>query len=245
MKGFRARLAWAFDNSNFADKREFSTVAGMGEKTFYNILSDERLDTSQTGPGFFAMARCASLLGVSLDFLAGTAPPPNSNKLTSDSQLHSMLQHVVATSPAQEVVEGSPPSVDAILRLHHRSGGVLAGLSPVIEFCDQYAIPKNGDETFKVISVGSKSLAALTMGKKCPETLQNALNTVDNAKFRQNLLQDYRLAAARGSLCSIEALNIQMPNMPVRVKMDYVRALLCVTGADDQRSIVNFSTLIV
>ena len=70
---FRKNLKLAINSSEKYrdDVWSLSVDAGLGRKTLYNILRDERLDVSKTGPGIFGMSRVAELLGVSLDGRVG------------------------------------------------------------------------------------------------------------------------------------------------------------------------------
>ena len=241
MKGFRDRLRTAISNSeDYQGKiQRLAGDAGLGEKTLYNMLNDERLDRSNTGPGLFAMSRVANLLGTSLDHLAGSAPPS-----ITPPQRPDLKGHVAAAIDAQATTRDAL-SVDALLKTHVRSGGHLEAFLPWIETCDQYAPCSPTDSGIRVLRVGKSSLAALTMQTSEVDALQTALSSVQDDELKAKWITDYSLATDRGSLVSSETLDVQMPNKPVRVRMDFLRTLLRVSDSEGATSILNFSILVI
>jgi len=241
---FRKNLKLAINSSEKYrdDVWGLSVDAGLGRKTLYNILRDERLDVSKTGPGIFGMSRVAELLGVSLDGLVGCAILQSGSRSASGDVMP-LSRHVVEALSGQEAV-GSL-SADALLRMHAKSGQRIEAFAQWMDRCDQYFLPAEGDAGIRVKEVGETSLAAITMGSPDKALLQSALDAVDDTGLRQSWLADYSEACQRGSLTTVESLDVQMPNHPVRVKMDFVRCLLHVSGADDDQAILNFSLLIV
>lgn len=243
MKGFRERLSAVISASDSYrdDVWKLSTDAGLGRKTVYNILHDPKLDISTKGPGIFGMARVARLLGTTLDHLAGNAPP-----ITSGGRASSLLEHAAQTIAAQASPERAEElTSDRLLRLHAKSGGRIEAFSPFLSRCDQYHQPTPSDEFTRVKEVGEKSLSAITMGSSDVQTLQDALTHMQDKELQIRVLNDYRQAAQRGTLATLESLDIPMPNKPVKVKMDFVRTLLSVRDADGNNTILNFSFLVV
>lgn len=241
MQSFRARLRSAIDSSPIYRKRasQLSIDAGLGEKTVNNILNDKRLDYSKTGPGIFGMARVASLLDISLDNLVSTTPEKQSKPVNP------FKEHVEHSLKIQSETEQGIISSDSLLRLHMKSGGRFEAFEAVLKHCDQYSIPNEADTDLSVIKVGSSSLSALIMGNDNADMLQSALSLTQDDDLKARWIKGYRLAAEFGALTTIESLDSQMPNRPVRVKIDYLRVLLAVQNSNDERIILNFSLLLV
>lgn len=245
MKGFRQRLQRAIDASDhYKNVYDLAETAGLGRKTIYNMLRDERLDHSQTGPGIFGISRVAALLGVSLDHLAGQNQIRAAARKAEQGS-DPLATHVLTSLNAQAMTSDDTISADAPLRLHTKSGARVEAFSHWIDRADQYFIPANDDCGIKVKHVGDHSLSAITMGTASAELLQTALDTVDDKALKTRWKDDYRTAAQRGMLVTVETLDVQMPNHPVRVKMDFVRCLLCVQDAEGDKSVLNFSLLVV
>ncbi|MDV4167786.1 hypothetical protein [Rhodovulum sp. FJ3] len=243
MEIFRRRLQEAIDASpEYRGKiQKLSRDAGVGDKTVYNMLKAESLDVSKAGPGIFNMARITGLLGVSLDFLVGRAAPP----VRAIQSGQGIPAHINASLSAQLLGSDAPLSADKILRLHLKSGGRIEAFEPFLPQCDQYYPPAGDDETLTVKSVGEKSLSALTMGRADKELLQGALNQVDDTSLKARWVDDYRTASRNGTLCTLETLDVQMPNHPTRVRMDFIRCLVGVQGAESDPVVLNFSMLVV
>ncbi|APG45675.1 hypothetical protein D1822_10970 [Phaeobacter inhibens] len=245
MHGFRERLSEAVKNSPYGDDIwGLSTAAGLGKKTLYNIINDKKLDISKTGPGLFGMSRVASLLGTTLDHLAGIAPPVRrlSTQLDSADQL---LSHASATLIAQHSQSNGTPTIDSLMRTHLKSGGVLEGFTETLAYCDQYAPCAPDASSLEVIEVGAKSLAAITMGQPNARLLQTALDTVPDDELKRRWVSAYASTSINGPLVSLETLDVQMPNHPVRVKMEFIRGLFPVRSDTLGRRILNYSLLIV
>lgn len=244
MTGFRHRLQMAIDNSPYRGlPQKLSVDAGLGRKTVYNMLRDDRLDHSQNGPGLFGMARIAALLEVPLDFFAPTKP--TKIRRLQPSEPRELTEHVTKALGSQALTGDSALSADALLRAHTKSGGRVEAFSSWIERCDQYEPPASDARGLRVLRVGERSLAAITMGTNAVEVLQSALDTVEAPEIKSQWLSDYRVAQSKGTFTTVESLDIQMPNLPVRVKMDFIRCLLSVTDVNKTRSILNFSLLII
>jgi hypothetical protein len=245
MRGFRDRLASAISNSEFYSDNVFglSRDAGLGEKTVYNILRDEKLDVSKSGPGIFGLARVSRLLDVSLDYLAGNAAP--AIKQATSGDIANLSDHVQETMSSQSGETGKSLSSDVLLRMYVKSGGRIEAFAQWLDNCDQYEIPRTDSQGIRVINVGKKSLAALTMGENSSSLLQAALDDVPDSELRERWLTDYHTANNLGALTTLETLDVQMPNHPVRVKMDFIRTLLRVADKDNNASILNFSFLVV
>lgn len=245
MQGFRQRLQWAIENSPYKDSvQKLAIEAGLGRKTIYNMLRDERLDHSQNGPGIFGMGRIAALLGVPLDYFA-PYKPFHIRRPGPDEPKEALAHHVAAALDGQTTDEKRPLSTDALLRVHTKSGRRIEAFDALLDRCDQYEAPKAGDASLRLRQIGARSLAAITIGKACNELLQAALDNVQCPSLKARWVDDYRTAHDRGSMTTVESLDIQMPNLPVRVKMDFIRCLLAVTDAQKRDTILNYSLLIV
>lgn len=246
MKGFRDRLRAAIEHSAYKeDIWGLSTDAGLGRKTIYNTINDKKLDDSQTGPGLFGMARIASLLGTSLDHLAGIAPPVSRHAEDPTSNYAPIIDHARGTLAGQHTQAGSPPSADGLLRIHAKSGGMLAAFNEHLDYCDQYAPCTPKTLGLKALAVGKKSLSAITMGLPSLELLQTALDTVPDQELKSQWVAAYAATIEHGPKATIETLNVQMPNHPVRVKMEFIRTLLPVRDDQGLTRILNFSLLII
>ncbi|MBO9451466.1 hypothetical protein J7426_14425 [Tropicibacter sp. R16_0] len=245
MRGFRDRLRSAISNSEFYADNVFklSKDAGLGEKTVYNILRDDALDISKTGPGIFGLARVSRLLNVSLDYLAGNSAP--AIREAEPGEMSNLSDHVRNNMSAQSLEARKGPSSDILLRTYVKSGGRIEAFTQWMECCDQYEVPGIDSEGIKVIRVGQKSLSALTMGESSTSLLQAALDDVPAPDLQESWLKAYRTAGEDGTLTTLETLDVQMPNHPVRVKMDFIRTLLRVADKDNKASILNFSFLVV
>lgn len=245
MQGFRQRLQWAIENSPYKDSvQNLAIEAGLGSKTIYNMLRDERLDHSQHGPGIFGMGRIAALLGVPLDYFA-PLKPFHIKRPSPDDPKEPLADHVAAVLEGQSSAARDVLSADALLRLHTKSGRRIEAFDALLDRCDQYEVPKKDDAGLRLRQIGSRSLAAITMGKARNDLLQAALDNVKSPTLKARWIEDYRTAHDRGSLTTVESLDIQMPNLPVRVKMDFIRCLLAVTDAQKRETILNYSLLIV
>jgi hypothetical protein len=241
MSDFRERLKAAISSSKYnGSARALSIDAGLGERSIANMLGNTAMDDSKSGPGLFSMARVADCLGISLDWLAGRdlATPSISE---GDKQFNMSLARFSTTSAGQFTQGNQPPTPQAMLRLYVRGGGQLEAFSKVIQYCDRYHCPDPDTDAVSVLAVGESSLASLTMGASDPSILQIALNTVPDPVFRAKLINDHQETMRRGSLCTVEELNVQMPNKPVRVKMDYIRVLLHVSDRNGHQSILAFA----
>lgn len=242
MKGFRERLQGAIDASQYSkDIWRLSLDAGLSKKTVWSIVKDQKLDVSQTGPGFFGMARVAALLNTSLDHLAGTAPPIRSVS-TGSSRL---LSHAGGAIAGQQLPIGETPNADGLLRTYAKSGGMLAAFTDHLDYCDQYKAIGPQDKGLTVLAVGARSLSAITMEQQSTELLQDALNTVPDGELKARWVADYSSTLESGPKVSLETLDVQMPNHPVRVKMEFIRVLLPVQNKAGQTLILNFSLLVV
>lgn len=245
MNDFRQRLKAAMDKSKYRNSaRSLSLAADLGERTVANMLSNEAIDSSKTGPGLFSMSRVANLLGVSLDWLAGRddLTPPMTE---GDKQFSLAMERFAATSSGQFTQGNRPPNPQAMQRLYVRSGGRLEAFESVLKYCDRYNCLEPDAKSVSVKAVGQESLAALTMGSNDAGVLQIALSTVPDEAFRKRLVDDHLETQRRGCLCTVETLDVQMPNKPVRVKMDYIRVLLHVADSSGKAEILSYSALIV
>jgi|GEM_PF-3205277 hypothetical protein len=243
MVDFQERLAAAISASDYSGRVfELSTEAGLGKKTLYNILHNKDLAASGKGPGIFGMARVAELLGVSLDYLVNGQHLPAVSLGTPEARV---LHHASIALSAQSISVERNLSVDALLRRFAKSGGVAGGFLEWADYCDTYAAANPTDDTLTVLDVGEKSLSAITMGRPDPELLQTALSEVPDNDLKRSWVRDYSSTSNGTPHVSIQTLNVQMPNHPVRVKMDFFRVLLPVTGGKFGPSILNFSLLIV
>ncbi|WP_238368260.1 hypothetical protein [Mesobacterium pallidum] len=188
------------------------------------------------------MARIARLLGVTLDYLAGHGRiHPQSLKVGDQA----LIDHASSAMRAQ--IEGLHENLtaDGLLRLHAKSGARIEAFADFLDRADRYNVPTYEDGGLHVIEVGARSLSALTMGENNLETLQQALDLVTDDGLRRRWVTDYAMAGHRGTLVTLEALDVQMPNKPVRVRIEFVRTLLCVQDVTGNRSILNFSLLVV
>ncbi|WP_368999701.1 hypothetical protein [Pseudophaeobacter sp. C1-32P7] len=207
------------------------------------MLSNESIDVTKTGPGLFSIARIANLLGVSIDWLAGRENA--SREITQGERDFALAVERFAASSAGQFTHGvTPPTPQAMMRTYVRTGGMLEGFEHLLKYCDRYHCVSSGDDCLSVKAVGRKSLAGVTMGTNDASVLQLALNTAPNEGFRAKLIADHLEAQSRGCLCTVEELDIQMPNKPVRVKMDYIRTLLHVTDATGSSEVLSYCCLI-
>lgn len=245
MMGFRTRLRTAIKNSKYKNSyRRLSKEAGLGERTISNLLTNTDVDSSRVGPGLFAMTRVANLLGVSLDHLAGR----DSVHLTladGDAGLATTLERLANAARRQVLNINRSTTPQAMQRIFVKSGGRIEAFSPYLIHCDRYFPIYEGAECIQVKEVGQESLAAITMGISCTETLQTALSTVDDDNLRRKLVCDHLDTMKRGCLSTVENLNIRMPNLPIVVRMDYIRILMHLADADGNTEIVSYSSLIV
>lgn len=217
--------------------------AGMGRTSISNMLNDERVANSRTGPGLFNMARVAGLLGVSLDHLAGL---DDGTLVAADRGGRMPLAtHLIEAIAAQVPMTRERPSTDALLRLHFKSGGRIEAFENILEHCDQYYPPKPTDTSLRVKHVGRRSLSALTMGEPSVALLQGALDKAQDDELRENWLRDYTSAANGTPQSTLESLDVQMENHPIRVKMDFIRTLLGVRNQAGETTVLNFCQIIV
>jgi len=213
----------------------------------YNIINNEALDQSAQGPGFFAMARAATLGDFSLDYLAGVGPwrDLHTTETPDLSSNAALKEHAEYAIEAQDLSGRARPTVDGLQRLHAKSGGRIEAFNPYLDFCDLYIAPNSTDKNIQVHHVGKLSLAAVTMGEPSVETLQTALDSARDEVLRAKWVEDYALAAERGVFGSVERLDHQMENRPVRVTMQYLRLLLRLENAAGDVFVLNYSSLVV
>ena len=238
MNGFRHRLALAIANSEKYKDDVWSLArdAKLGKKTVYNMLHDDRLDTSNTGPGIFGLSRVAYLLGTSLDDLAGMKRGDRSVDMHSQRVLEHLLLSVAKN-------EGRTISSDGLLRTYRRSGGQIEAFNDLLDRCDQYEIPKPDDTHPKVIAVGKYSLSAITMGSNSRELLETSLRDMSDQELLRRTMHDYREASSRGTLVTLEERDIRMPSKPIKVKMDYIRTLLRVEDPNGKATLLLLALL--
>lgn len=244
MNDFRNRLRAAVDKSKYRNSlRTLSIDAGLGERTIANMLANESIDHSKSGPGLFTMATIAELLDISLDWLSGGKD--SSRALTAgDIEFALSIERFASSSSGQFTQGNQPPTPQAMQRLFVRSGGRIEAFEKVLKYCDRYNAIAPGAECVSVKDVGTESLAATTMGTPDPAVLQVALSSVADDKLRTKLVYDHLDVQRRGCLSTVERLDIQMPNRPVLVRMDYIRVLLYVTDTDGNSEILSYSSLI-
>ncbi|SMP32030.1 hypothetical protein [Shimia sagamensis] len=245
MKGFRAALGDAISCSEEYknDVYRFSEDAGLGRKTIYNILRDTRLDESKTGPGIFGMARAAALLNTTLDALTTERKLPKVE--TATKSIKPLATHTLETLISQVEADENRLSVDALLRTYAKSGGRIEAFVPWLDRCDQYHPPNARSKRLECKEVGQQSLAAITMRCADKDVLQEAVDTLEDRELADKWRRDYAKASKLGTLTTIENLSIQMPNQPVKVRMEFLRCLLHVEDAEGTKTILNFSLLIV
>ena len=247
MNGFRARLRYAIEQSSYAGNyRRLSLDAQLGEKRVSNLLNDKTIEESPIGPGLFAMARIADLLDVSLDYLSCRHSRfSRASETSTQNELETILRRTRDAAKGQISDSSAPPTPQSLMRLFAKSGGRIEAFKSSLPYCDLYNAITDDAEVVSVKSVGSQSLAAITMGTSNADILQGALNNAEDKSLKTRLVQDHLEALNRGVLCTVESLNIQMPNRPVLVKMDYIRILLALDDADRNRTIVSHASLIV
>lgn len=242
MQTFREKLSAALEASKF-NKRSLSLAAGLGERTIANLLNSEDVDTTATGPGLFSMARVCDELDISLDWLAGRQEAMRGLK-AAEIDLALTIQRFKSATP-HDTEDGAVISPSYMMRQFVRSGGMLEGFRDVLSYCDRYAPPNTTDEPVKLIAQGANSLSAITMGGCNRDVRQMALNAAASNELRKQLLRDHIEAKERGCLTTVESLNIQMPNRPIRTKMDYTRVILNVENDDGERENLVYSSLII
>lgn len=242
MHCFRERLQLALDSSTH-NRRTLSLAAGLGERTIANILGNKELDTSPTGPGLFAMARVCEELGISMDWLAGREEAMRGLK-SAEKELAMTIQRFKSAIPT-ETDSGAILSPNYMMRLFVRSGGMLEAFEDLLSYCDRYEPPKSIDDPIKVLAQGSNALSAITMGGSNPDVLQMALNSASDGALRKKLVSDHIEASKRGCLTTVESLDVQMPNRPIKIKMDYTRVILNLKTKTGKKENVLYASLIL
>lgn len=239
---FLERLDTAISESVYrGNRRQVSVDAGLGEKFVSNLLGKEEMNTSKLGPGLFAMARIAEVLGVSLEYLA-TGRKSLTTGGPKEFNLASHLSRIGSAASGQLIDQSSAPTPQAMLRLYANSGGMIEAFSDVIKYCDQYDPINEGDTYLKVRAVGDLSLAAVTMGQADHVALQEALDQSPPVMFEA--VRNHRAANEFGAISIPKYLNVQMPNMPKRVRMDYILTLLSLRSKDGEQTTLSYSALI-
>lgn len=242
MIGFQSRLRAAIQDAGRTDIYQLARDCDMGEKSIYNMLKNPNLEGTPKGPGLFGIARLAKELNVSIDYLAGATSSLKQSGPSSDAvklATHALESLVGLSEPDQSITP------ESLIRTHVNSGGRLEAFQPVLHRCDQYFVPEPNDKFTRVKSIGEGSLSALTMRTTDKDVLQTALEMMEDKALQNKTVNDYRLAGERGVLCTSEELDAQMPNMPRRVRMCFIRTLLLVTDASKERTLLNFSSLII
>lgn len=229
--GFRDRFRRAIDASPYrASLRQLSLAADQSVNRANNIIHDDRLDVSKVGPGLFTMARFADVLNVSLDYLAGrTAEIAGFSDFERD-----LAVRTLSDTAAQTHDHTQTPTPQSLARLYAKSGARIEAFVSALPYCDLYEPVADETSNLTVRSLGKKSLAALTMGTDNPAVLQGALDRVGDRELIDKVLFDHRLVQEKGVLTTVETLDVQMPNLPKKVKMDYIRTLVSLTDAEGQ-----------
>ena len=220
-----------------------SKDANLGRKYLSNLLNNDAVDRSAVGPGMFAMKRIAECLSVSLDTLAlrdGEELARVNNAY--NSRLTDAIDHSITAANAQMTERGAAPTASSLLRRHVRGGGRIEAFDDILQYCDVYWAPDSKDSEVRIKSVGEFSLASMTMGTANADVLSTALNKTP--ALAQKVNGDHLRAIECGPYTSAEYLDNQMPNRPVRVRIDYLRTILPVTDADGQLFVITHATLI-
>lgn len=240
MNGFRQRLTSAIEASPIyrSNITKLAADAGLGQKTIYNMLNDPKMDCSEKGPGIFAMQRVATLLETSLDHLTSASP-----LIASPRQASALSDHIAEGLKAQTFESINTINADYLLRLYAKSGARIEAFEGTLTKADQYERQRSKDAVPTVKSVGKTSLSAITMGTSDASILQAALDHTE-PELQQELAADYFDATERGSLVTVQSLDVQMPNRPVRVRMDFIRLLFLLADKDENETLVNYSILI-
>ena len=240
MQGFRERLSDAVSNSPIYcnDIWKLSRDAGLADETLYSIIHNQDLDRSSIGPDLFTIARVAALLDVSMDYLIDNEFEKYSPKDNFDAG----ASHILASLNSQVLEGASPLSTDKLLRTYKKCDGKMAGFTKLLPYCDQYKVPEPNEDHLVVKSIGKQSLSAITMGSAEISILQDTLDKFRDSNIKKDWMSGYKLAAQHNTHISIEELDVQMPNQPIHIKLDYIRCLLRVSDPD---LLLNFSILIL
>lgn len=165
-------------------------------------------------PNVVTMARLASELCVSLDFLMCLDDSISVSAGENASAFHAVSARL-ASDIAQSarrilIARGDRPTFEDVLSWHKQSGGVLTGSSRIENYIDLIEVPNASDQILRPYKIGPQSLAAETLSAPCPAALLKVVETM-RAEQRDNLVQSYRAAFHRRSSHPIEDLRVTIP----------------------------------
>lgn len=230
---FRKRITRAYENSRFTSLRSLSLACGWSESRVHAIISGN-FDNSEAGPGFFGILRLCEALEITPDYLAGISKwsiSEGDKAVNTAAFLGSIEDH------------HQRPSIKHVVKLFTRSGQRLEGFKSVIEYCDTYAIPNQDTETVEILDVGRLSLSALRMGEANPVILQDAYDNAPKA-FQKQIFSSHNRAFNDGMRLEVDAIDQRMQNLPIHVKIDYIRLAMRVSSADGNEFILIYCELL-
>ena len=226
----------AYLDANNSDRRELAKASNIGYSTLSSILTSDSLDHSSSGPGIHTMARLCCELRVPLSDFTRQANAPQSVRAVDP------LEKPLGIKVNQEEIAGLPwLSTSVAARLFVKGGGRREAFSSIIEYSDEYEPPRADDKSLKVVRMGRKSLAAMTLGTHSIRALQNALTNIEDLELKKRWLSEYRQAIQAGQFHFVDALNHTLPKTGKKVRLDFFKALYTVSDAQGRKTILNFS----
>ncbi|WP_406646920.1 hypothetical protein QEZ52_00440 [Aliisedimentitalea scapharcae] len=181
--------------------------------------------------------------------------PPNEllnyhpSKLHHESNLDAMQ---IADSIAQEVwgivvnklTQGTDRPTGRDLMLWWKSNnGRLEASDAFAECFDLYYEPKGETREIRALSLGQRSLAAVSLGVHSPEVLRNTLAPL-GTEFAHRILLSHSQSIQEGPISTLETLDVAHPNGLNRITIEYIRTLLPVTAPDGTSCVLNYSELL-
>jgi transcriptional regulator with XRE-family HTH domain len=239
---FHARLIAALDASpKFAGNRaKLSRAIGMSPNYVSTMLS------TKASPSWDIAVRIAQELKVSLSYMAGASDDAFDMARLSEQgpitdQALQFFDQIAGRLRQAAVMRGEEPALDDLMMIWYRYGKQLSGFDGVSQWFDLYGAPQPNDTSLRVLAMGSRSLAARTLGRADAKSLQYALSEVPDMGLRQRLVSAYRRAAEEGPVLSEEFLDVLAPGHAEKIRLDYMRLLLPVRDADGDLAIISYS----
>ena len=212
---------------------KLSRDAGLADETLYSIIH-MNLDRSSIGPDLFTIARVAALLDVSMDYLIDNEFEKYSQKDNFDAGASHIWQVLIA-----KCWRARRHCQQTALRTYKNAmvNGRIYDSCPIainIKYPSQMRITLSSKASVNRASLQLRWEAEISI-------LQDALDKFRDSNIKKDWMSGYSLQRNITHI-SIEELDVQMPNQPIHIKLDYIRCLLRVSDPD---LLLNFSILIL
>ncbi|MFV1591177.1 hypothetical protein VWY73_01255 [Phaeobacter sp. JH20_12] len=206
---FTERFQRAFKRSGFTSFSELSRAGGMSRPVTQKIHCGGFND-SPNGPGIFGLKRLADAMGTSVGHLLG--------------------EDIAIDVESQAFFNGagrSKGTIERLMETHWRGAGRYEAFDKLIEDCDVYQIPTEGDTAPVITRVGRRTLFAGRLGGPFVRDAQAELNNFPKRK-REDVLEFHRKVVRDKTAIGNAFLEHDMVTRPARVCAPNIRLGLLV-----------------